>query len=471
MEFMKLDVDLPDEVKAMHDLARRFGVEVMRPAGIELDKLHDPSEVIAEGSVLWDVIKKHRELGFHKLMIPKAFSGMMGEVPPMAETLISEQLGYADAGLAISLTVSSMPFAMAVLSPEAEIRKWAQEYAEDTEGNMIGCWGITEPDHGSDWVIGSTPGGADPRLAPSLRAQKKGGEYILNGRKSAWVSNGTIATHAVLHVGLDSSRGMHGQGLAFCPLDLPGISRGKPLDKMGQRPLNQGEIIFEEVKLPKKYIFISTPGALAAGSTGRRFLGIANMETGVIFSGLAQAAFDEALNYAKERIQGGVPIIEHQNIKLKLFNMFIMVEATRAFALRVSQYNRARTSMGSGMHGIVNKILSTKATFNVASKAIQILLKLYNMPIIVEAARAFSRKVSQYRRAKPSMGTGMYGIAAKIQSTETAFKVASEAIQIFGGYGLAREYPVEKMFRDARASMIEDGANESLALAGIEDLR
>ena len=139
MEFTELDIDLPDEAKAMRDLARRFGMEVMRPAGIELDKLHEPAQVIAKGSVLWDVIKKHRELGLHKLLIPTAFGGMMGEVPPITETLISEQLGYADAGLAISLAVSSMPFAMAVLSPEAEVRNWAQEYAEDTEGRMIGC--------------------------------------------------------------------------------------------------------------------------------------------------------------------------------------------------------------------------------------------------------------------------------------------------------------------------------------------
>jgi alkylation response protein AidB-like acyl-CoA dehydrogenase len=366
--------------------------------------------VIAEGSVLWDVFKKHRELGLHKMGIPKAAGGMMEDVPPMAGILIAEQMGYADAGLAISLGVSSMPFALAMMSPEAEIRKWAQEYAEDTECHMIGCWGITEPDHGSDWIIGTTPAGADPRLAPSFRAVEKGDEYVLNGRKSAWVSNGTIATHAVLHVGLDPSKGMHGQGLALCPLDLPGISRGKPLDKIGQRALNQGEIIFEEVKLPKKYMMIANPDLLTG--MGRMFLGTANSGMGITFSGLAQAAFDEALNYAKERIQGGVPIIEHQNIKLKLFNMFAMVESARSFARQVAQYNRAKAPMGSGMHGIASKILIT----------------------------------------------------------ETAFKVASEGIQILGGYGLSKEYPIEKMFRDARASMIEDGSNESLALAGAEDL-
>ncbi len=411
MGYLELDVELSDEAKAMQETARKFGMEVMRPAGIELDKLADPADVIAEGSVLWDMFKQHRELGFHKMGIPKAAGGMMEDMPPMARTLIAEQMGYADVGLAVSLGVSGMPFNIAMMVPDPDIQKLVREYAEDTEAGLIGCWGITEPDHGSDWVIGTTSAGADPRLVPSLRGELKGDEYILNGRKSAWVSNGTIATHAVLHVGLDPSKGIHGHGLAICPLDLPGISRGKPLDKIGQRPLNQGEIIFEEVKLPKSYMFISDPAIFGSGM-GKMFLGTANTGMGVLLSGLAQAAFDEALKYAKERIQGGVPIIEHQNIKLKLFKMFSMVESARAFARRVSKYNVAQGPM----------------------------------------------------RSSPA-----HGITAKVLSTETAFTVASEAIQILGGYGLTKEYPVEKMFRDARASMIEDGTNEALALAAAED--
>lgn len=89
-----------------------------------------------------------------------------------------------------------------------------------------------------------------------MKAVLKGDEYIINGEKSAWVSNGTIATHALLHVSLDFSRGMRGQGLAIVPLDLPGVSRGKPLDKLGQRPLNQGSIVFDEVRLSKEYMVI-----------------------------------------------------------------------------------------------------------------------------------------------------------------------------------------------------------------------
>jgi alkylation response protein AidB-like acyl-CoA dehydrogenase len=201
---------------------------------------------------------------------------------------------------------------------------------------------------------------------------------------------------------------MQGQGLAILPLNLPGISRGKPLDKMGQRPLNQGSIIFEDAKVPKKYMVIPYPDFINA-SSGQ---GLATVNGGmaIVFAGLAKAAYDEAFIYAKQRIQGGVPIFEHSAIKLKLINMFTKVEAARANARRMAMYNLANPLSPSVVHAV----------------------------------------------------------AAKCLSTETATSVASDAMQIFGGYGLAKEFPIEKMFRDARASMIEDGVNEALAIKAAE---
>lgn len=403
MPYADLDYNLTEEQKAMRDMVRRFGAEVMRPAGIELDKLADPADVIAKGSRLWDVFKQFRALGMHKRGFSKYFGGMAEEMDPMSGYLITEEMGYADAGLTISLGVSGMPFAYCQVSPSPKLQALAREYVEDTEANLIGCWAITEPDHGSDWGLG----GNVPECGPSVRGVLKGDKYIINGQKAAWVSNGTIATHASLHVGLNPSKGMMGQGIAVCPLDLPGISRGKPLDKIGQRPLNQGEIFFEDVELPKEYMIIADYETfINAGGRGGQppMSGMA-----VMFGGLAKAALDEALRYARERIQGGIPIFEHKNIKLKLFEMMMQVEAARSFARRMYLYN-AMSGAASMLHSMMGKWLST----------------------------------------------------------ETAFKVASEAIQIFGGNGLSREYAIEKIFRDARTAMIEDGVNESLAL-GVAD--
>lgn len=395
-----IDIHIGKEAAAMLDVVTKFSMEVMRKAGSELDKMPMPEDVIAPDSVLWDVHRKFQELGLHAMQISKNLGGTAGETDHLTAILIAEQLGYADAGLAISLGVSSRTFYLASMFPHPEMQQLARDYCEDKEAKMIGCWAITEPDHGSDWTLG----GNKPQCGPSVKAVLKGDEYILNGEKSAWVSNGTIATHATLHVSLDPSRGMQGQGLAIIPLDLPGISRGKPLDKMGQRPLNQGSIIFEDVRIPKKYMVIPFPDFInAAEGPG---LAAVNGGMAVVFGGLARAAFDEALSYSQQRIQGGVPIFEHDVIKLKLMKMFAQTEAARAGARRMALYN------------------------------------LQN----------------------PAAPAVAHAVAAKCFSTQTATEVASEAIQIFGGYGLAREYPVEKMFRDARASMIEDGCNDALAI-------
>jgi len=131
----------------------------------------------------------------------------------------------------------------------------------------------------------------------------------------------------------------------------------------------------------------------------------------VMFAGLAKAALDEAIAYAKQRVQGGVPIIEHKNIGLKLFEMFMQVESARSFARSQYMYT-ANSGSSSSPHVMAGKWLST----------------------------------------------------------ETAFNVASQAIQIFGGNGLSKEYPIEKIFRDARTAMIEDGVNESLALGVVGEL-
>jgi alkylation response protein AidB-like acyl-CoA dehydrogenase len=412
MAFREIDFNLSTETQAMQKEVRKFAREVMRPIGIELDKLNDPAEVHAEDSPLWDVFKAHRELDLHLLSMPPELGGMAGQLDPMANYLITEEMGYGDSGLSISLGASGMPFSYAAMfSHVPELKQIVEDYINDKEGKMIGCWAITEPDHGGDWSLG----GDDPKQGPSVTGVLKGDEYIVNGEKAAWVSNGTIATHAVLHVGLDTSKGMNGQGLAIIPLDLPGITRGTPLDKMGQRPLNQGQVIFQDARIPKQYMVMVPSDDGGMEGMGEYILAGANGGMAVNFAGLAMAAYEEAFAYAQQRIQGGVPIFEHKNIKLKLFKMFTMVEAARANARRMSLYNAEQTRAGG-------------------------------------------------------IPSGAHAVAAKCLSTETATFVASEAIQIFGGNGLAREYPVEKMFRDARASMIEDGVNETLSLAACEYL-
>ncbi|MBI9074067.1 MAG: acyl-CoA/acyl-ACP dehydrogenase [Desulfatibacillum sp.] len=460
MGYLDLDTKMNKRLKALQQTAREFGREVVRPAGIALDKLTDPADVIADDSVLWDVFQGFRERGLHKVMIPKAFGGAMGALPPLALTLVNEQMGYADGGLAVSMLVAGMPFVFAIMSPHKEVRNWARDFVNDTKGNMIGCWAITEPDHGTDWVLGTSRAGGDPRLAPGLTAVKKGDEYILHGWKSAWVSNGTIATHAVLHVGLDPSKGIHGSGIALCPLDLPGITRNAPLNKVGQRPLNQGEIIFDEVKLPKKYMLLPAPGFFGANTFGHTFLGVANSSMGVTFAGQAQATLDEALRFAYENKRNGILLAEQEDVKIRLFRMFAKVEAARNLARKTSLHFM---SMSSGR--ISNFATSHRLTFWALGNALHAFFQAYEK---YESVRDWAEVLTHPVRTNELMEWGKYGVASKITATETAYEVAQEALQIFGVDALSPDCPIEKMLRDARASMIEDGANDALAMAAFE---
>jgi alkylation response protein AidB-like acyl-CoA dehydrogenase len=174
---------------------------------------------------------------------------------------------------------------------------------------------------------------------------------------------------------------------------------------LGQRALPQGELFFDEVRVPGKYIIAAQEDARTSTTAALTF---ANMEMAATFTGVARAAFELALAYTHERIQGGVPIIKHQSVRLRTFNLWQKVETARALAQRVFNYNYS----SNGPHLLAS-------------------------------------------------------VTSKTFVTDTAFDVASEALQLFGGNGLTREYPIEKIMRDARASMIEDGENNVLKLQGM----
>ena len=401
MASLDIEVGLTDEEREIRDLSHKFAEEVVRPAGIVLDRLPDPAGVIASDSVLWNVFEQYRQTGLGDL---EAEAGLTDPIAlARVRALVNEEIGWGDSGIAIGLGVAGFPGMFARLAGRPElIERFASPNSRD-----IGCWAVTEPDHGSDSLAFDQPHFADPKIRANCVATRDGDEYVIRGQKAAWVSNGTIATVATLFCTIDPSQGFKGGGVALVPLDLPGVSRGVPLDKLGQRALNQGEIFFDDVRIPADYMLV---GAETYSAIVELVLATANAYMGTTFVGVARAAYEHALAYSRERVQGGVPIFQHQNVKGKLFHMFSQVEAARSLARRVMLYNATQ-------------------------------------PPLVQ-----------------------YSIASKTFCTQTAFEVASQALQIFGGNGLSREYPIEKLLRDARASMIEDGCNDILGLVGAEKL-
>jgi len=406
--YLELSNALTPEHEALRDQSHAFAAEVLRPASLALDGL-DPEEVIAPGSALREVFAAWYALGQHSAVLP-AQAGGVG-LDPLAQALVFEELGWGAADLAVSLGVAAWPFLFAATFGVATgnqrlLDEIVTPFVEDREGKLIGCWAITEPGHGSDELGVGTESFSRPESAGNCRAVRDGSDWLIRGQKAPWVSNGTIASHALLYCTVDPERGMAGGGVAVVPLDLPGVSKGAPLDKLGQRALNQGEIFFDDVRIPGDYMLVGIEDYAAVLDLT---LATANSGMGVIFTGLARAAFEEALDYAANRIQGGKPISEHQLVQTEIFEMFARVEL----------------------------------------------------------ARALSRAVMARTASAPSLP---HAIASKVTCTRAAFEVANRAIQVHGGSGLVHGSFVEKLLRDARAALIEDGVNEFLGLVAARRL-
>ena len=402
-----LYLNLTDEHIAIKNMVHKFAKEVLRPAAFELDKLQATEVVKSE--TYWNTMRQAYDLGLNKILIPEAYGGL--GLDPLGIHIVLEELGWGSGGFAVSIAVSCIPSVACCIygsHDEKLIEKFVIPFTEDKEAKFIGCWGITEPDHGSDWVGYDT---LDENIYPKVIAKKDKDKWIISGQKSAWVSNGPIATHCFLFVSTNPKKGMKASGMALVPLnEVKGFSRGKALEKTGQRALPQGELYFDDVKIPEEWMIVEGEeffcGAMDA------FLATVNAAMGAMFTGVARAAFEEALKYSKERVQGGKLIIKHQTIQQMLFKMFKRVENARYMSRAAMIYN--------------------------------------------------------YSNFPPDL---KYSILAKVTATEAAYLNANDAIQIFGGMGLTKETEVEMIWRDARASLIEDGCNETLALNAVNKLK
>ncbi len=402
MKYFDIDLNLSEDDIALRDAARQFAEQEIRPTAKLLDEM-TAEEGVAENSPLWPLLKKAYALGYHKILLPECYGGL--ELTPLQVNIVMEELGWGSFGLGVLLAVVSFPFYLVSMSNNDElIEKFVKPFCNCTDGSIRGCWAITEPEHGSDVLAIGDECFTSPQMKGNVKAVLDGDEWVINGQKSAWVSGGTISTHALLYVQIDQSKGFAGNGTCIVPMDLPGVSKGKPLEKMGQRDLNQGEIYFDDVRIPKEYMLVDPDLYVVMLDTS---LALANLCMASWATGLSRAAFEEAFNYCKERVQGGKPLIEHYTTKQRIFEMFARVETQRAITRAVIELN-----------------------FNTAPPHPE------------------------------------FSFVAKTQSTEMGFQNTHDAIQLLGGNGLTKEYAVEKLFRDARSTLIEDGNNEALARHG-----
>lgn len=390
------EAPLSETQAAIQEQCHKYAETVMRPVGTKLDKM-DAQAAIAEDSPLWDALGKAQELGLSVLAL--------ADLPPAEGArllaLAAEELSWGDGGLAGVILTAQMPVMYSMIAGNMEMAKYC-------DGKM-GCWGITEPDHGSDMLdatgsISVAGGNQGDYGRPNCVARIEGDKVIINGQKSAWVSGAMTAEVCALYCHAEVN-GRIAPGISvIVPLDATGVSRGKALDKIGLRAMNQGEIYFDNVEVPLTHL-LAGPDTYV--EFAEKTLALANPHVGNMFVGIARAAYEHALAYAHERKQGGQEIIRHQHVQFNLFEMLRKIEAARALVHRVMIYNATAP--------------------------------------------------------KPDLRAS---IAAKVTATEMAFDVVNAASQMFGGSGMTKEYPMEKLMRDARVGLVADGLNEVLSLKG-----
>ncbi len=408
---------LSEDERDVRDAVHRVAAEVLRPAAGELDRMQ-PAERVAAGSPFFSALRTLRSLGYHRMFLPPEAGGPAEPVSPRLQAIVLEELGWGSLGLATAFLVDLLPLVCAARYGSPSLReRLVVPWLEDDAGAFHGCWAVTEPDHGSDFMSSLRDGAAPGLGRGQLVARPADGGWVLSGQKAAWVSSGPIATHAAVHAQAGTDGDMAHGLFAIVALGEPGVRRGPPADMLGVRDEPQGEIFFDNVFVPDDAVLV--PPSPFYAVFGDQLLCMTSAAIANVAVGVARAALEEALRYARERVQGGRAIAGHKNIQLTLYSMFERVETARAFS-RAALDHVQRAVIGS-----------------------------------------------------PDGGTGAsprHSRAAQVHAKRVAFDNAHDAVQVWGALGLNRASLVEKLFRDARCLLVEDGTLEVLALDAAIDL-
>ncbi|MBI9083382.1 MAG: acyl-CoA/acyl-ACP dehydrogenase [Desulfobacterales bacterium] len=243
----------------------------------------------------------------------------------------------------------------------------------------------------------------DLRVRHHTRAVKRDGRYVISGAKSDFPSNGGIADAFIVFACIDPALGIRGSGTFVVPADAAGLKKGEALDKIGLRVLNQSAVFFDDVEIPESYLIF--PCGDDYPTLHNAIITVGNLAVGHTAVGIMRAAYEYALDHAKKRVQGGKPIAEHQLVAKRLLTCFQTIESARALLWKGGW------------------------------------LSARNFP-----------------------GDLKTSIAAKIYATEQAVVRTTEMMEIFGAYGMSKEYPVEKYVRDAKLLTVMDGTNDTLLI-------
>ena len=362
---------LSDEQKALRELAREFAEKEIRPKAAEYDENQTHAA---------DVIVKAHELGLMNLHVPEPLGGL--GLSTFDGILVGEELNWGCSGIGTSIGANSLGSGPVIIAgTEEQKARWLPPLLEEP---ILCSFGLSEPEAGSDVAKLKTT------------AQRRGNEYVLNGTKT-FITNAGRAAWTVVFAKTDPTQGNRGMSAFIVPMDTLGVELEEHLDKMGQRATDTSAFAMTDVVIPAE----NRIGAEGEGfKIAMKTLDFTRPGTAAGAVGVAQAAFEHAVAYAKQRVTFDVPIAMHQGVNFLIADMATEIEAARL--------------------------------------------------LVWQAAWLHDRG------GRATLQSSF----AKRFAADTAMKVTTDAVQIFGGYGYMKEYPVEKLMRDAKLFQIYEGTSQ-----------
>ncbi len=367
-----MNLELSEEQTAARRLAEEFVAREITPHVVEWDRSENVDK---------SIVKKLGALGFLGLTIDEEYGGSGGD--HLAYCLVTEELGRGDSSVRgiVSVSLGLVTKTIASWGDEEQKRAWLPRL---TSGDAIGCFGLTEPGTGSD--AGNL----------TTKAVRDGDAYVINGAKM-FITNGTWADVVLLFARTNDTPGHRGVSAFLVPTDTPGLTRRTIHGKLGLRGQATAELVLDDVRVP---------AAALLGPEGKGFsiamsaLAKGRMSVAAGCVGIAQAALDAAVGYAREREQFGKPIAHYQLVQELISDISVDVDAARLLTWRVAD--------------------------------------------LIDRGEEFATAASK----------------AKLFASEAAVRAANNALQVFGGYGYIDEYPVGKLLRDARVMTLYEGTSQ-----------
>lgn len=367
-----MDFELSQEQRMWQRVVRDFCEAEVKPHAAEVDE---------SGQLHWETIRKMGDIGLLSMEVPEEYGGI--ESDTLSLVIALEELGRACGSTGLSLAAHN-GLGCAPIKRWGTLEQKVAWFPALTSGAALGALALTEPGAGSDL------------LAVQTTARLDGDEWVIDGAK-AWITNAALAPAITVLARTGSKGSSHDFSMILVDAKTPGLSIGTPEKKMGLRGSPTSMLSFDAVRVPHSallgeqgYGFQQTMQTLDNGRIG----------IGALSVGLAQAAFEEAVRYAKTRRAFGKPIAEHQAIQWMIADAALEIDAAR--------------------------------------------LLVYRAAWLKDRGREFSKAAAM----------------AKLMASEVAEKTARNAIQIHGSYGYSREYPVERIYRDQRLMTIGEGTSE-----------